>query len=699
MRTPSSHRQDAPLRSFAGARHAARALARPHLPRSLGAKLVAVVLLTTLVALLVALGAMVAYDLRAYHQAWLADISTQAELLGQTTAPALAFDDAKLARENLNLLRFRPQVRAAAVFTTTGKTFASYSVSASENRFPKAPEGDGVSVRGRDLVVFKRVVANGETLGVVYLRADYELYDRVQSYAGIAVAVAVVAMLVAFVLSSWLQKIVTRPILAIGHIAREVVEQRDYSRRAERLSDDEVGELVVAFNGMMAEIERRTDEVESSLRANSLEVAERRAAQNEVMRLNAELEQRVRDRTAQLEASNQQLALATNSAERANRAKSEFISSMSHELRTPLNAILGFGQLLTSDSFDLPPAKKKDFTRHILNAGRHLLQLINEILDLAKIESASLVLSLEAVSLAEMLAECRTMVEPAAAQRGIRLHFPAQTGLGVVADPTRLKQTLLNLLSNAIKYNVDAGTVTVDVAPSAPGYVRITVGDTGHGLGPEQLASLFQPFNRLGQEASAVEGTGIGLVVTKRLVELMEGRIGVSSRVGAGSLFWVELKAAHAQRAEPGAGEPGRLPAPATMRAAADTGPLLLQVEDNPANLRLVEEIVAMRGDLRQLSAPDAKLGIEIAIAHSPQLILLDINLPGMNGMDALAALQMHPATAHIPVIALTANALPHDKARALAAGFFRYVTKPIDIAELNEAIDSALRAAALPAD
>jgi len=678
-------------------------------PRPLGTKLIAVVLLTTLVALAVALGAMVAYDLRAYHQAWLNDMSTQAELLGQTTAPALTFDDAKLARENLSLLRLRPQVRAAAVFSAKGALFASYAAAAGDTSFPRIPEPDGVSVRGSDLVVFKRIVSNGEIIGTVYLRADYELYDRVRSYAGIAAAVAVVAMLVAFFLSSWLQKIITRPILAISTIAREVIEQKDYSRRAERLSDDEVGQLVVAFNGMMAEIQRRTEALEHSLEENAREVVERRAVQQEVMRLNTELEQRVRDRTAQLESSNRDLALATASAERANQAKSEFISSMSHELRTPLNAILGFGQLLASDTFVLPPAKQREFTQHILKAGNHLLNLINEILDLAKIESANLMLSLEPVALADILGECRSMIEPAAAQRRVRMLFPADPAGSVVADRTRLKQVLLNLLSNAIKYNRDGGTVIVDAGSTPDGAVRLSVQDTGQGLRPDQLDAMFQPFNRLGQEGGTVEGTGIGLVVTKRLVELMGGRIGVSSTVGVGSVFWLELPAATAQptlrlaRDAPGT-EAAAAAAPFDLRAAAVAGeattgaarqlaerPLLLHVEDNPANLQLVEEIVTIRGDLRQLAAPDARLGVELARSHSPRLILMDINLPGLSGADALAILRADPATATIPVIAVTANAMPRDKLHGLAAGFFRYVTKPIEIHELNEAIDAAL--------
>ncbi len=723
---------------------------RLRLPRlwTLRSKLIAVVLLTTVAALAVALAAMVAHDVRRYQQAWVADMRMQAELLGLTTAPALAFDDPKVARENLALLRLRPQVQAAAVYDARRRLFATYAVSKEEGRFPDEVDIEGAVFAGSDLVVFQRVVDKGEVLGTVYLRARHNVRERVVEYAGIALAVAAGATLLAFALLFRLQRIVTRPIAAIGTVAREVVAQQDYSRRVQRQGDDEVGALVDAFNSMMGVIQQRTEQSQRALQEAAGEVVERRAAQQEVMCLNAELERRVGERTAQLEQSNHELALATESAERANRAKSEFISSMSHELRTPLNAILGFGQLLLSASqYDDPspneyvgrspegmpaglgaarrsagsddpspneyvgrspagipaglgaarrsayaPDKQREFMQHILKAGHHLLSLINEILDLARIESANMSLSLEPVVLDQVLQECRTMVEPTAHKRRVQMLFPEPAGLCVVADRTRLRQVLLNLLSNAVKYNRDQGSVVVDCRAVPNGRVRIAVQDTGQGLEPGQVAALFQPFNRLGQEAGVIEGSGIGLVVTKRLVELMGGEIGVSSTPGVGSVFWVEFKPGTVQ-----------LPAPlVALRAAAadDTAPqrhgdqarhLLLYVEDNPANLALVDEVLAVRGDVRLLTAPDARLGIDLARTHLPEVILMDLNLPGLSGKDALALLRADGATRRIPVIAVTANAMASDRSLGLSMGFFRYVTKPIDIERLNEAIDEAL--------
>ena len=382
---------------------------------------------------------------------------------------------------------------------------------------------------------------------------------------------------------------------------------------------------------------------------------------------------------------------AMAAAEKANRAKTDFLSGMSHELRTPLNAILGFAQLLESSAPSPTPAQKRNLDQ-ILKAGWYLLELINEVLDLALIESGRVTLSHEPVSLADVILECRAMIEPQAQKRSISMTFPQfETPYFVKADRTRVKQVLINLLFNAVKYNTPGGSVAVECTLSPAGSIRVSVRDTGAGLAPEQRAQLFQPFNRLGRETSAEEGTGIGLVVTKRLVELMGGAIGADSTVGVGSVFWIELRLTGApQLADPEAGHAAQLHPPQVQ----DDAPLhtVLYVEDNPANLELVEQLVARRLGLRMLGVADGMLGIEYARAYLPAVILMDINLPGMSGIEAMKILRADPATAHIPIIAISANAMSRDIEKALEAGFFNYLTKPIKIDQFMEVLEMALK-------
>ena len=390
----------------------------------------------------------------------------------------------------------------------------------------------------------------------------------------------------------------------------------------------------------------------------------------------------------------QELQKAKLAAEEANRAKSDFLSSMSHELRTPLSAILGFSQLIDSGVPPPTPTQKRSLDQ-IQQGGWYLLELINEILDLALIESGRMSLSPEPMSLAVVLLECEGMIAPQASKRAIHVNFPVLSEeYFVKADRTRVKQILLNLLSNAIKYNRTGGMVTVTCVALPASRIRVCVEDTGHGLTPAQIGALFQPFNRLGQEALTEQGTGIGLVVTKKLVELMGGSIGLESKPEVGSTFWFELNLTAERQVPPAAA----VPADSKVgHAKSDTlRHRLLYIEDNPANLLLVEELIARRTDIELFSARDGDTGVALARSLLPDVILMDINLPGISGVKAMKILADDPQTRHIPIMALSANALPRDMERGLEAGFYRYLTKPIKVQPFMTALDEAFAFATL---
>ncbi|MDP1898781.1 MAG: PAS domain S-box protein [Sulfurimicrobium sp.] len=387
----------------------------------------------------------------------------------------------------------------------------------------------------------------------------------------------------------------------------------------------------------------------------------------------------------ELKQAEQALVTAKNEAERASRAKSEFLSSMSHELRTPMNAILGFSQLLAYD--DTLNEDQLGSVQEILKAGNHLLNLISEVLNLGKIEFGNIDLSIKPLCYAEVLDECIALVQPLTKAKGITIDAITPHHVKLRADRACLKQVLINLLSNAIKYNRPNGIVRLRIAPALDDQLRIMVSDSGQGIPASRMEELFQSFNRLGAETGSISGTGIGLSTCRQLVELMGGNIGAESEAGAGSTFWVELPSEN-------------VPPPlGTASSAIDRGNpatakqfTILYIDDNLANFKHISKLLARRHGIHLLSAHTSSIGLELAAAKHPDLIVLDINMPDMNGFEVLARLRAEPWAQRTPIVALTANATERDIQQGMEAGFSNYLIKPLDVPRFLGLVDEGIK-------
>ena len=431
----------------------------------------------------------------------------------------------------------------------------------------------------------------------------------------------------------------------------------------------------------MARFRRRAGRTLQHMGGKIIEVIERPMADGGTISLRFDVTER--ERATEI------IANARKAAEKANHAKSDFLASMSHEFRTPLNAILGFSLILQIDKADNLSEEQQEYIRYIENSGQHLLNLVNEVLDLAGIEAGKLKLSIQPIEVAEFLKQITGTMAPVAAKAGIKLEFKAASDAipAAQADNLRLRQVVLNLISNAIKYNRPNGSVQIAVEARGDA-VHITVADDGMGIAAEHQDQVFTPFSRFSKEKSTIEGAGIGLSLSKRLVEAMHGSIGFETEFDVGSTFWIDLPAAKQERRPRIVGQAAPSVA---VPAAAGGGYSVLYIEDNPASLRLMERLLQTIPNVRMYTATSGSTGLELVRAHTPDVIILDVNLPGMSGFNILSALQDAPETCSIPVIALTAAARARDVERGLDAGFFRYITKPLDIDQFMEAMEAAL--------
>jgi signal transduction histidine kinase/CheY-like chemotaxis protein len=655
--------------------------------KSVRQKLFAGVLLTSLVALLVSGVSLFLYDLHTYRATTSNGLALDARLLGYVTSAALQFDDRAVAEQNLAFLKSRPTIRSAAIYGPRGELFATYlrrGVPASE--IPARPDIDGISISSDRTDVFRRVKADKEILGTVYISEDLETYKRVASYAVIALAVMLAALGVSTALSAWLQRAITRPIIRISDLARQVVEKRDYSLRAQRTTRDEIGILAEAFNEMLAEIQRRTAALESS--------------SAEVIRLNKDLERRVSERTAQLEESNLQL-------KDANLAKSNFLSMMSHEIRTPMNGVLGMLELLSLGELDRHQRTTLEIVR---DSGRSLLRIIDDILDFSKIEAGKLEVRSEVASIPKVIASVVGIYSGNASSKALilRSRVDPRISPAVLVDPLRLQQILNNLVSNAIKFT-SHGSIEIfaDLLERKEGadVVRISVVDTGIGISPEAQAALFQPFVQADGDITRVfGGTGLGLSIGQRLAQLMGGSIVIESEPGKGTTVSVTLPLpiaephllpampALVQRDAFGDTIVARRKAP-TLEEAEKEGTLVLAVDDHPINRMLLTRQVTVLGYANE-EARDGREALALWKSGRFRLVITDINMPEMDGYAlarAIRSIEKRTGQEHTVIIACTANALKGEAENCFAAGMDDYIAKPVELEALLAKLDNWL--------
>ncbi|MGE5866426.1 MAG: ATP-binding protein [Rhizobacter sp.] len=613
-------------------------------PSPLRRKIMLVVLSTTLGALLMSGAIVLLYELHSYRQAWVDDLTSQAELVARASATALSFDDPKAAAENLSMLRLRPQVRAAAVYTADGRVFARYPADPPPGSIPEEARSPGATFDGDDLSVFQRVSQDGEVVGFVYLNARHDIVDRLVGYGLILAVVTAVSLALSALIFSRLQHRVTRPILAVSRAARDVISRQDYSLRVQRTTDDEVGDLVDAFNDMVAEVGRRTEALERSNNDLSVEMLERQRAED---------------------------ALRA-----ADRRKDEFLATLAHELRNPLAPLSNGLELLKRH--DLASAVGLR-TREIMERQlRQMVRLIDDLLELSRITTGKLALRREALDLRQLLHTELDAVTPTMSARGhgLSVTIPDQP-LWVHGDATRLAQVFANLLNNAAKYTDPGGLIDVDVR-TAGTRVMVDISDNGIGIAPAMQEAIFEMFMQVDRSLERGRaGLGLGLTLAKQLIDLHGGDIKVfSPGLGLGSRFTVTLPLT-----QPPAGSVPRAQGDdATVPAAADLPPLdILVADDNVDFAESLTELLRAQGHQVRV-VHDGWSALNEAIASPPQVAFFDIGMPGLNGYDLAERLRRHNAGRHIRMIAITGWGQAADRERARQAGFDHHLTKPVSL-------------------
>jgi signal transduction histidine kinase/CheY-like chemotaxis protein len=631
---------------------------------SIKRKLTLITMLTSSAALVLSSFSFLIYDLISFRHLLIEDLMTQAEIIGYNSAGAMEFKDVPAATATLSALTAKEDVIAAGLYGRDSKIFAHYARNNSSvpPLLPADSQDKGYRLEGGNLLVFHDVTLNGERLGTLFLQSDMRQWSvRARRYASILCIFVLISGLFAWFVSSKLQRLISRPILHLEDTMRMVSANRNYAVRATKSYGDEIGRLIDGFNTMLSEIQQRDTAL--------------RGANEELKTRTGELEKEIQYRKQTQE----ELLKAKHTAEEASRAKSTFLANMSHELRTPLNAIIGYSEMLEEETRESGKSDEVKDLRKIQAAGKHLLSLINDVLDLSKIEAGKMGLHLETFEVAPLIDEMITTLQPAAAKNSNTMQLRVENNVGTMrADVTKVRQILFNLLSNACKFT-DHGTITVDVDHcnvEGRACFRFRVSDTGIGITAKQKENLFHEFSQADASiARKYGGTGLGLAITYRFVQLMKGRISVESDPGKGATFTVHLPAQVVAETAESARLPGAGDAAAPSAESKTHKDTILVIDDDASVRDLMSRFLSKLG-FHVVAAAGGEEGLRLARQVRPLVITLDVVMPECDGWTVLKKLKSDPTLAEIPVIMVT---IVDNEAMGIDLGASNYLIKPVD--------------------
>jgi len=631
---------------------------------SIKRKLTLITMLTSSIALILSSVSFLVYDLVSFRNLLRQDLMTQAEIIGYNSAGAMEFKDEPAATATLSALTAKEDIVTAVLYKPDGKIFAHYfrSNTALPGFLPSHLQEKGYRFESGYLEVFQEVTINGEHVGTLFLQSDMRQWSlRAKRYANILIIFVLVSGLFALFVSSKLQGLISKPILHLEDTMRMVSSNKNYAVRAVKTYSDEIGRLIDGFNTMLSEIQQRDTALQST--------------NGELKTRTQELEEEVFQRKQAQE----ELLNAKHAAEDANRAKSTFLANMSHELRTPLNAIIGYSEMLEEETRDSGKVENVQDLKKIQTAGKHLLSLINDVLDLSKIEAGKMGLHLEIFDVSQVIEEMITTLQPAAAKNANSIHVHLAENLSVMrADITKVRQILFNLLSNACKFT-DHGTISVDVDQikvEERVWIQFRVSDTGIGISAKQKENLFHEFAQADASiARKYGGTGLGLAITHRFVQLMKGQINVESEPGQGAIFTVQLPAQVVIETNESAPSEGTGDASATISATKTNLDTILVIDDDPSVRDLMSRFLT-KLDFHVVAAANGEEGFRLAKQIRPLLITLDVVMPECDGWTVLNRLKSDSELAEIPVIMVT---VVDNEARGLDLGASNYLIKPVE--------------------